>query len=134
MYQILIAFNKMQLRPSSLSENWAIVSTLCTLVEKCPVSWYFWLKNKGVERKPQVKNSACVLLMFYRFKNLAHQYKSMFPSLETDVEGQLKKLKVNLWHFSVKTLDWDRNKLQFIQNKSRWPNIIYSCFIFSQNY
>ncbi|XP_053215704.1 adenylosuccinate synthetase isozyme 1 isoform X2 [Podarcis raffonei] len=28
-----------------------------------------------------------------RFKNLAHQYKSMFPSLEVDTEGQLKKLK-----------------------------------------
>ncbi|ETE71883.1 Adenylosuccinate synthetase isozyme 1, partial [Ophiophagus hannah] len=28
-----------------------------------------------------------------RFKNLAHQYKSMFPSLEVDIEGQLKKLK-----------------------------------------
>ncbi|XP_003214340.2 adenylosuccinate synthetase isozyme 1 [Anolis carolinensis] len=28
-----------------------------------------------------------------RFKNLAHQYKSMFPSLEIDIEGQLKKLK-----------------------------------------
>ncbi|KAF7251503.1 Adenylosuccinate synthetase isozyme 1, partial [Varanus komodoensis] len=28
-----------------------------------------------------------------RFKNLAHQYKSMFPSLEVDIDGQLKKLK-----------------------------------------
>ncbi|MBV97190.1 Adenylosuccinate synthetase isozyme 1, partial [Eschrichtius robustus] len=28
-----------------------------------------------------------------RFKNLAHQHQSMFPTLEIDVEGQLKKLK-----------------------------------------
>uniref|UniRef100_H0ZRP1 Adenylosuccinate synthetase n=1 Tax=Taeniopygia guttata TaxID=59729 RepID=H0ZRP1_TAEGU len=28
-----------------------------------------------------------------RFKNLAQQYKSMFPTLEIDTEGQLKKLK-----------------------------------------
>ncbi|XP_014340647.1 adenylosuccinate synthetase isozyme 1 A isoform X2 [Latimeria chalumnae] len=28
-----------------------------------------------------------------RFKNLAQQYKSMFPSLEIDIEGELKKLK-----------------------------------------
>ncbi|KAK1339541.1 hypothetical protein QTO34_020224 [Cnephaeus nilssonii] len=28
-----------------------------------------------------------------RFKNLAHQHQSMFPSLEIDVDGQLKKLK-----------------------------------------
>ncbi|XP_009994156.1 PREDICTED: adenylosuccinate synthetase isozyme 1 [Chaetura pelagica] len=28
-----------------------------------------------------------------RFKNLAQQYKSMFPTLEVDIEGQLKKLK-----------------------------------------
>ncbi|XP_039208448.1 adenylosuccinate synthetase isozyme 1 [Crotalus tigris] len=28
-----------------------------------------------------------------RFKNLAYQYKSMFPSLEVDIDGQLKKLK-----------------------------------------
>uniref|UniRef100_A0A8D0GZ63 Adenylosuccinate synthetase n=1 Tax=Sphenodon punctatus TaxID=8508 RepID=A0A8D0GZ63_SPHPU len=28
------------------------------------------------------------------FKNLAHQYKSMFPTLEIDTEAQLKKLKV----------------------------------------
>ncbi|XP_029806625.1 adenylosuccinate synthetase isozyme 1 [Suricata suricatta] len=28
-----------------------------------------------------------------RFKNLAHQHRSMFPTLEVDVEGQLKKLK-----------------------------------------
>ncbi|XP_013363333.1 PREDICTED: adenylosuccinate synthetase isozyme 1 isoform X1 [Chinchilla lanigera] len=28
-----------------------------------------------------------------RFKNLAHQHQSMFPSLEIDVEGQLKRLK-----------------------------------------
>uniref|UniRef100_A0A8B9FG20 Adenylosuccinate synthetase isozyme 1 n=1 Tax=Amazona collaria TaxID=241587 RepID=A0A8B9FG20_9PSIT len=28
-----------------------------------------------------------------RFKNLAQQYKSMFPTLEIDIEGQLKKLK-----------------------------------------
>uniref|UniRef100_A0A8C8R6L1 Adenylosuccinate synthetase n=1 Tax=Pelusios castaneus TaxID=367368 RepID=A0A8C8R6L1_9SAUR len=28
-----------------------------------------------------------------RFKNLAHQYKSMFPTLEIDTEGQLRKLK-----------------------------------------
>ncbi|NXQ46759.1 PURA1 synthetase, partial [Catharus fuscescens] len=31
--------------------------------------------------------------IFYRFKNLAQQYKSMFPTLEIDTEGQLKKLK-----------------------------------------
>jgi hypothetical protein len=30
-----------------------------------------------------------------RFKNLAHQHQSMFPNLEIDVEGQLKRLKVN---------------------------------------
>lgn len=30
-----------------------------------------------------------------RFKNLAHQHQSMFPTLEIDVEGQLKRLKVN---------------------------------------
>uniref|UniRef100_A0A4X2K4N9 Adenylosuccinate synthetase n=1 Tax=Vombatus ursinus TaxID=29139 RepID=A0A4X2K4N9_VOMUR len=29
-----------------------------------------------------------------RFKNLAYQYQSMFPTLEVDTEGQLKKLKV----------------------------------------
>lgn len=29
-----------------------------------------------------------------RFKNLAHQHQSMFPTLEIDVDGQLKKLKV----------------------------------------
>lgn len=29
-----------------------------------------------------------------RFKNLARQHQSMFPSLEVDVEGQLKRLKV----------------------------------------
>ncbi|KAG9481229.1 hypothetical protein GDO78_010455 [Eleutherodactylus coqui] len=29
-----------------------------------------------------------------RFKNLAHQYQSMFPNLEVDIEGQLKKLKM----------------------------------------
>ncbi|GAB5573213.1 adenylosuccinate synthetase isozyme 1 isoform X1 [Prionailurus iriomotensis] len=28
-----------------------------------------------------------------RFKNLAHQHRSMFPTLEVDVEGQLKRLK-----------------------------------------
>ncbi|XP_059859811.1 adenylosuccinate synthetase isozyme 1 isoform X1 [Delphinus delphis] len=28
-----------------------------------------------------------------RFKNLAHQHQSMFPTLEIDVEGQLKRLK-----------------------------------------
>uniref|UniRef100_A0A8D0ENM1 Adenylosuccinate synthetase n=1 Tax=Strix occidentalis caurina TaxID=311401 RepID=A0A8D0ENM1_STROC len=28
-----------------------------------------------------------------RFKNLAQQYKSMFPTLDIDIEGQLKKLK-----------------------------------------
>lgn len=28
-----------------------------------------------------------------RFRNLARQHQSMFPTLETDVEGQLKKLK-----------------------------------------
>uniref|UniRef100_G3TB45 Adenylosuccinate synthetase isozyme 1 n=1 Tax=Loxodonta africana TaxID=9785 RepID=G3TB45_LOXAF len=28
-----------------------------------------------------------------RFKNLAHQHQSMFPTLEVDIEGQLKKLK-----------------------------------------
>ncbi|XP_038602558.1 adenylosuccinate synthetase isozyme 1 [Tachyglossus aculeatus] len=28
-----------------------------------------------------------------RFKNLAHQYQSMFPTLEVDIEAQLKKLK-----------------------------------------
>ncbi|XP_077632656.1 adenylosuccinate synthetase isozyme 1 [Crocuta crocuta] len=28
-----------------------------------------------------------------RFKNLAHQHQSMFPTLEVDVEGQLKRLK-----------------------------------------
>ncbi|XP_069415817.1 adenylosuccinate synthetase isozyme 1 isoform X2 [Ovis canadensis] len=28
-----------------------------------------------------------------RFKNLAHQHQSMFPSLEVDIEGQLKRLK-----------------------------------------
>ncbi|OXB59489.1 hypothetical protein ASZ78_008314 [Callipepla squamata] len=28
-----------------------------------------------------------------KFKNLAQQYKSMFPTLEIDIEGQLKKLK-----------------------------------------
>ena len=33
---------------------------------------------------------------FCRFKNLAHQHQSMFPTLEIDVEGQLKKLKVEL--------------------------------------
>lgn len=31
----------------------------------------------------------------HRFKNLAHQHQSMFPTLEIDVEGQLKRLKVN---------------------------------------
>lgn len=31
---------------------------------------------------------------FCRFKNLAHQHQSMFPTLEIDVEGQLKRLKV----------------------------------------
>lgn len=29
-----------------------------------------------------------------RFKNLAHQHQSMFPTLEIDIEGQLKRLKV----------------------------------------
>ncbi|KAM7323711.1 hypothetical protein ACRRTK_017817 [Alexandromys fortis] len=29
----------------------------------------------------------------HRFKNLAHQHQSMFPTLEIDVEGQLKRLK-----------------------------------------
>ncbi|XP_069590373.1 adenylosuccinate synthetase isozyme 1 [Ranitomeya imitator] len=29
-----------------------------------------------------------------RFKNLAHQHQSMFPNLEVDIEGQLKKLKM----------------------------------------
>lgn len=33
-------------------------------------------------------------LSLCRFKNLAHQHQSMFPSLEIDVDGQLKKLKV----------------------------------------
>uniref|UniRef100_A0A5F7ZBJ8 Adenylosuccinate synthetase n=1 Tax=Macaca mulatta TaxID=9544 RepID=A0A5F7ZBJ8_MACMU len=28
-----------------------------------------------------------------RFKNLAHQHQSMFPTLEIDIEGQLKRLK-----------------------------------------
>lgn len=31
-----------------------------------------------------------------RFKNLAHQHQSMFPTLEIDVEGQLRRLKVEL--------------------------------------
>ena len=31
---------------------------------------------------------------FRRFKNLAQQHQSMFPGLEIDVEGQLKRLKV----------------------------------------
>lgn len=31
-----------------------------------------------------------------RFKSLARQYQSMFPALEVDVEGQLKRLKVEL--------------------------------------
>lgn len=31
-----------------------------------------------------------------RFKNLAHQHQSMFPTLEIDIEGQLKRLKVEL--------------------------------------
>lgn len=31
----------------------------------------------------------------HRFKNLARQHQSMFPTLDIDVEGQLKRLKVN---------------------------------------
>lgn len=33
---------------------------------------------------------------FHRFKSLAQQYQSMFPSLDVDTEGQLKRLKVEL--------------------------------------
>lgn len=41
----------------------------------------------------------------FRFKNLVHQYQSMYPSLTVDVEDQLKKLKVDTiifkWWFIV---------------------------------
>lgn len=30
-----------------------------------------------------------------RYKNLASQYKSMYPSLEIDIDGELEKLKVS---------------------------------------
>lgn len=36
-----------------------------------------------------------VRVTLHRFKNLARQHQSMFPTLDIDVEGQLKRLKVN---------------------------------------
>lgn len=32
--------------------------------------------------------------LYFRFKNLVHQYQSMYQSLTVDVDDQLKKLKV----------------------------------------
>ena len=37
-----------------------------------------------------------IYLFFLRFKVLANQYKSIYPTLEIDIEGELQKLKVML--------------------------------------
>lgn len=51
--------------------------------------WEQGLGDPGGIRGPS-HNHLC------RFKNLAHQHQSMFPTLEIDIEGQLKRLKVEL--------------------------------------
>lgn len=37
-----------------------------------------------------------MICFFLRFKVLANQYKSIYPTLEIDIEGELQKLKVML--------------------------------------
>lgn len=40
--------------------------------------------------------NAMMICFFLRFKVLANQYKSIYPTLEIDIEGELQKLKVML--------------------------------------
>lgn len=48
-----------------------------------------------------ISNDFWVFCFFCRFKNLVHHYQSMYPSLEVDIEDQLKKLKVDVHQASV---------------------------------
>lgn len=52
----------------------------------------------GERRKKKMKPR---WLLSSRFKVLANQYKAIYPTLEIDIEGELKKLKVSLF-LSVK--------------------------------
>lgn len=52
-------------------------------------------KVGGGERKKTNKTNLNVFLSS-RFKVLANQYKAIYPTLEIDIEGELKKLKVSL--------------------------------------